>query len=147
MTAVPLPIEREGAKGVPMTKILIIEDNEGVREEIVDILRYAGYDVRDAENGRLGLELVAQWVPDLVVCDLMMPELDGYATLAAMRADPASATIPFLCLTARGEQRDMQKAMALGADDYLRKPFTTDELLAALESLLTKCRPLVERAT
>jgi DNA-binding response OmpR family regulator len=130
-----------------MTKILIIEDNDGVREEIVDILRYAGYDVRDAENGRLGLELVTQWAPDLVVCDLMMPELDGYATLAAIRADSASATTPFLCLTARGEQRDMQKAMDLGADDYLRKPFTTDELLAALESILAKRRQPVARAT
>jgi CheY-like chemotaxis protein len=130
-----------------MTKILIIEDNDGVREEIVDILRYAGYDVRDAENGRLGLELVTQWAPDLVVCDLMMPELDGYATLAAIRADPASATTPFLCLTARGEQRDMQKAMDLGADEYLRKPFTTDELLAALESILAKRRQPMERVT
>src|SRR4029077_10011243 len=101
---------------VRMTKILVIEDNEGVREEIVEILRFEGYDVRDAENGRLGLQLVKQWPPDLVICDLMMPELDGYATLEAMRADPASAATPFLCLTARCERRDMRRAMELGAD-------------------------------
>jgi len=121
-----------------MTKILVIEDNTGVREEIVDILRFEGYDVRDAENGRLGLDLVKQWAPDLVICDLMMPELDGYGTLEAMRADPTCAAISFLCLTARGERRDMRKAMELGADDYLTKPFTADELLAALDAALAK---------
>ena len=121
-----------------MTKVLVIEDNDGVREEIVDILRFEGYEVRDAENGRLGLELVKGWAPDLVICDLMMPELDGYATLQAMRADPVSALTPFLCLTARAERPDMRKAMELGADDYLTKPFTADELLAALGAALVK---------
>jgi DNA-binding response OmpR family regulator len=121
-----------------MTRVLIVEDNEGVREEIVDILRFEGYEVRDAENGRLGLELVKQWAPDLVICDLMMPELDGYAMLKAMRADPGSAATPFLCLTARGERRDMRKAMELGANDYLTKPFTADELLAAMGAALAK---------
>jgi len=121
-----------------MTKVLVIEDNGGVREEIVAILRFEGYDVRDAENGRLGLELAMGWAPDLVICDLMMPELDGYATLEAMRKDPASALTPFLCLTARGERRDMRRAMELGADDYLTKPFTTDELLAAIGAALAK---------
>jgi len=121
-----------------MTRILVIEDNDGVREELVEILRYEGFDVREAENGRLGLELAKGWPPDLVICDLMMPELDGYATLEAMRHDPATAAITFLCLTARGERRDMRKAMELGADDYLTKPFTVDELLAALRAALAK---------
>jgi len=121
-----------------MTKILVVEDNEDVREEIVDILRFEGYDVRDAENGRLGVELVKSWGPDLIVCDLMMPELDGYQTLEAVRAHPAAAITPFLCLTARGERRDMRKAMELGADDYLTKPFTAGELLAALRAALSK---------
>ncbi len=127
-----------------MAKVAVIEDNDAVREEIVDILRFEGYDVRDAENGRLGLELVKQWTPDVVLCDLMMPELDGYATLQALRADPASVTTPFVCLTARGEQHDVQKAMDLGADDYLTKPFTADQLLAALGAALGK-RPRTGR--
>src|SRR5579862_1847622 len=110
-----------------MTKILVIEDNDDVREEIVDILRFEGFDVRDAENGRLGLEVVKEWAPDIVVCDIMMPELDGYATLEAMRANPASAATPVVCLTARGERYDMRRAMELGADDYLTKPFTSAE--------------------
>ena len=121
-----------------MTKILVIEDNDDVREEIVDILRFEGFDVRDAENGRLGLEVVKEWAPDIVVCDIMMPELDGYATLEAMRADPASAATPVVCLTARGERYDMRRAMELGADDYLTKPFTSAELLAALGAALAR---------
>jgi DNA-binding response OmpR family regulator len=120
------------------TKILVIEDNEDVRDEIVAILGFEGYEVRAAENGRLGLAVVGEWAPDLVICDLMMPELDGYATLEALRADPVSAATPFLCLTARGERRDMRRAMELGADDYLTKPFTADELLAALSAALAK---------
>jgi CheY-like chemotaxis protein len=121
-----------------MTKILVIEDNDGVREEIVDILRFEGYEVRDAENGRLGLALAKEWAPDLVVCDLMMPELDGYATLEAIRADPVTAATPFLCLTARGEQNDVQRAMALGADEYITKPFTADQLLAVLAAMAAR---------
>ena len=121
-----------------MTKILVIEDNDDVREEIVDILRLEGFEVRDAENGRLGLALAREWAPDLVVCDLMMPELDGYATLEAIRADPATASILFLCLTARAEHNDVQKAVDLGADDYLTKPFTIDELLASIVGISAK---------
>jgi CheY-like chemotaxis protein len=121
-----------------MTKILVIEDNDDVREEIVAILRYEGFEVRDAENGRLGLALARDWGPDLVVCDVMMPEVDGYATLEAIRADPATAATLFLCLTARAEQNDVQRAVGLGADDYLTKPFTTDELLTSIASISTK---------
>ena len=121
-----------------MTKILVIEDNDDVREEIVDILRLEGFEVRDAENGRLGLALLREWGPDLVVCDVMMPELDGYATLEAIRCDPATASVLFLCLTARAEPNDVQKAVELGADDYLTKPFTTDELLASIAGISAK---------
>jgi len=115
-----------------MKKILVVEDNADVREEILAILRFEGFEVRDADNGRRGLELMKEWTPDIVVCDLMMPDMDGYAMLEALRADPQSRAIPFLCLTARAERRDMRKAMELGADDYLTKPFTAEELLAAL---------------
>ena len=118
-----------------MTKILVIEDNDDVREEIVGILRYEGFEVRDAENGRLGLALAREWGPDLVVCDVMMPELDGYATLEAIRSDPATAAMLFLCLTARAEHNDVQKAVELGADDYLTKPFALQELVLRLRAL------------
>jgi DNA-binding response OmpR family regulator len=121
-----------------MPRLLVIEDNADVREEIVAILRLEGYEVRDAENGRLGVELVRTWAPALVICDLMMPELDGYGALEAVRADPQSAGTAFLCLTARSERRDMRKAMELGADDYLTKPFTAEELLAAVRSTLAR---------
>ena len=119
-------------------KILVIEDNDEVREEIVDILGFEGYEVRDAENGRVGLDVAQQWHPDVVLCDLMMPELDGYGTLAALRADPASAATPFVCLTARGERADVEKAMALGADGYLTKPVTVDDLLAGVQAAIAR---------
>ncbi len=124
-----------------MKKILVIEDNGGVREEIVDILRFEGYEVRDADNGRSGLDIARQWAPDLIVCDLMMPELDGYATLEAIRADRATAAIPFLCVTARGEQRDVQRAIELGADEYITKPFTADQLLAVVAAMQSHPTP------
>jgi CheY-like chemotaxis protein len=121
-----------------MKKVVVVEDNADVREEILAILRYEGFEVRDADNGRRGLELVRQWLPDVVVCDLMMPEMDGYAMLEALRADPQAPPTPFICLTARAERRDMRKAMELGADDYLTKPFTAEELLAAIEAALSR---------
>ena len=115
-----------------MKKIVVVEDNADVREEILAILRFEGFEVRDADNGRHGLELVREWTPDLVVCDVMMPDMDGHAMLEALRADPRFRAIPFICLTARAERRDMRTAMELGADDYLTKPFTAEELLAAV---------------
>jgi CheY-like chemotaxis protein len=121
-----------------MKKIVVVEDNADVREEMLAILRFEGFEVRDADNGRRGLELVKEWTPDLVICDLMMPEMDGYAMLEALRADPHLTAIPFICLTARAERRDMRKAMELGADDYLTKPFTAEELLAALGAAMAR---------
>jgi len=124
--------------GGSMKRIVVVEDNADVREEILAILRFEGFEVRDAANGRRGLELVREWTPDFIICDLMMPELDGYGMLEALRADPQLKSIPFLCLTARAERRDMRKAMELGADDYLTKPFTAEELLAALGAATAK---------
>jgi DNA-binding response OmpR family regulator len=121
-----------------MKRILVIEDNDGVREEIVDILRFEGFEVRDAENGRIGLEVVRSWAPDVVICDLMMPELDGYATLTEVRADPASSAVAFICLTARGEITDTRRAMDIGADGYVTKPFTVDDLIDAVHAALAK---------
>jgi CheY-like chemotaxis protein len=121
-----------------MKKVLVIEDNDSVREEIAVILGFESFEVAVAENGRIGLERLQEFRPDLVLCDLMMPEMDGYATLEAIRRDPRSATIPFVCLTARSEREDMRRAMELGADDYITKPFTAQELLAAVGAGLEK---------
>jgi signal transduction histidine kinase len=118
--------------------ILIIEDSESLREEISAVLGFEGFRVLTAENGRLGVEAAKRERPDLVVCDIMMPELDGYGTLAAVRADPDLATLPFVCLTARSERIDMRRAMELGADDFLNKPFAAEELIAAVRAGLEK---------
>jgi two-component system, sensor histidine kinase and response regulator len=116
----------------------VIEDNEAVREEVADILRFENFDVTVAENGRDGLEAVRRVLPDVVLCDLMMPELDGYGTLEALRADPTTASIPFVCLTARAERPDTRRAMELGADDYIVKPFTTEDLLRGLTAAIER---------
>ena len=121
-----------------MKKILVIEDNAAIRQEIADILSFEGFEVRQASNGRVGLDLVRQAPPDLVICDLMMPEMDGYETLRALRQHPDSATLPFLCLTARAERLALRRAMEGGADDYITKPFTAAELLAAIAAAFEK---------
>jgi two-component system sensor histidine kinase/response regulator len=121
-----------------MPSILVIEDNDEVRREVVGILRYEGFEVAEAENGRRGVERARERPPDLIICDVMMPDLDGYETLATMRAEPALATVPFVFLTARAERADMRRGMELGADDYLVKPFSIDELVAAVGAALAK---------
>jgi signal transduction histidine kinase len=121
-----------------MKRVLVIEDNDEIRREVAEILGFEGFTVTEAENGRIGLERARERVPELVICDLMMPDLDGYGTLEALRADAPTATVPFLFLTARAERRDMRRGMELGADDYLTKPFTVDELLAAINAVLGK---------
>jgi signal transduction histidine kinase len=121
-----------------MSKILVIEDNDNLREELVMMLSLEGFEVMSAENGRVGFECAQHSPPDLILCDLMMPEMDGYATLEALRATPACATIPFICLTARTERVDVRKAMELGADDYLTKPFTASELITAVNAGVAK---------
>src|SRR5215472_6580300 len=107
------PVARPGA----MKRILVIEDDAGLREEIVGILELEGYAVDSAANGRAGLERIRAARPDLVICDLMMPELDGYATLEAIHESPEIEALPFLFLTAREERENMRRGMGLGADD------------------------------
>ena len=121
-----------------MKKILIIEDNEDVRENIADILELANYKVNTAENGKTGLEKAKQLLPDVILCDIMMPELDGYQVLEYLNKSTKTASIPFIFLTAKTEKNDVRKGMNLGADDYLTKPFTENELLDAVESRLKK---------
>jgi PleD family two-component response regulator len=119
-------------------KILVIEDMEALREEVIDTLSYEGFNVVGAENGLVGIKVAQNFQPDLIVCDVMMPELDGYATLEILRQDPETAAIPFIFLTAKADKGDMRQGMELGADDYLTKPFTVSELIGAVNARLRK---------
>ena len=117
-----------------MKKILIIEDNTEVRENTAEILELAQYDVRTAKNGKEGVEIANKEKPDLIICDIMMPVLDGYGVLHLLGKQSETATIPFIFLTAKTERADIRKGMEMGADDYLTKPFDDIELLNAIES-------------
>jgi CRP-like cAMP-binding protein len=121
-----------------MKKILIIEDNTDVRENTAEILQLAGYQVFTAPNGKRGVETARAELPDLVICDIMMPELDGYGVLHLLGKQPDTAAIPFIFLTAKAEKDDFRKGMNLGADDYLTKPFDDLALLDAVEMRLKK---------
>ena len=117
-----------------MTKILVIEDEETVRENILELLDAEGFEAIAAENGRIGLNLAQQHRPDLILCDIRMPELDGYGVLSALRSAPETAEIPFLFLTAKAAKTDVNLGMELGASNYITKPFTLMELLTAIET-------------
>ncbi len=121
-----------------MKKILLIEDNQEVRENTSEILALANYDVITAENGKIGVDLAQRKMPDLIICDIMMPELDGYGVLHILSKRPELANIPFIFLTAKTEKTDIRKGMELGADDYLTKPFDDAELLNAIETRFRK---------
>ena len=121
-----------------MKKILVIEDERDIREHIVKILQYEGFEAISAENGRAGIECVQRERPDLIVCDVLMPEVSGYGVLTEIRTNPHTATIPFIFLTARASQDDMRHGMKLGADDYLTKPFKVSDLLDAVRTRLEK---------
>lgn len=121
-----------------MTKILVIEDEELVRENILDLLEAEDFDTIAAANGKIGLNLALSESPDLILCDMMMPELDGYGVLTTLRQEPATATIPFIFLTAKSAKADFRQGMDMGADDYLTKPFTRAELLSAIVNRLEK---------
>ncbi len=121
-----------------MIKILVVEDDNTVRANLLEILDAEGFSVMGAENGRIGIQLAHNYLPDLVLCDIMMPDLDGYQVLAELRHHPATAAIPFVFLTARGARSDQRQGMELGADDYLVKPFTIQEVLGAIRSRLEK---------
>ena len=121
-----------------MGKIVVVEDNQDMRENIVEILTLAGYEVEEAENGREGVRLIKEVIPDLILCDVMMPELDGYGVLHMVTNHASTAHIPFIFLTAKSEKGDFRKGMNLGADDYLVKPFEELDLLEAIEVRLKK---------
>lgn len=117
-----------------MKKVLVIEDHAMMRRNVLVILEMEGYQVASASNGREGLALVSAEQPDLILCDVMMPELDGHAVLKALRANPLTSSVPFIFLTAKGEKIDQRTGMNLGADDYLTKPITRNDLVAALDA-------------
>lgn len=127
-----------------MKKILLIEDNESLRENTAEILELANYKVVTAENGKEGVEAALNEVPDLIICDIMMPVLDGFGVLHLLQKNPATKNKPFIFLTAKSEHNDFRKGMDLGADDYITKPFTGTELLTAVESRLKKIEALTE---
>jgi len=121
-----------------MKQVLVIEDNKDIRENITEILELAGYTVYDADNGMKGVELALEHLPDIILCDVMMPELDGYGVLHMLHNHVEASLIPFIFLTAKAEHTDQRKGMDLGADDYLTKPFNGAELLNSIESRLKK---------
>ena len=121
-----------------MKRILIIEDEPEMRRNIAALLRYHEYEPIEAENGRKGVELAQREKPDLILCDVMMPELDGHGVLQALRQDSDLALIPFIFLTAKGEKDDLRSGMNLGADDYLTKPVANSELVRAIEARLRR---------
>ena len=121
-----------------MKKILIIEDEPSVLENIMELLEGHDYQVFGAENGKIGITKAREHIPDLIICDIMMPELDGYGVLKSLQSDSITSTIPFIFLTAKSELSDLRQGMELGADDYLTKPFLPDELFKTVETRLVK---------
>ncbi|GAB4422793.1 MAG: hybrid sensor histidine kinase/response regulator [Anaerolineae bacterium] len=121
-----------------MTKILVIEDDEALLEDVLTILRFEGYDVLGAPNGAEGVRLAREHLPDLIISDVMMPEVDGYGVLLALQADPATSKIPFIFLTAKAALDQVRLGMRLGADDYLPKPFDNEDLLRAVRARLAR---------
>ena len=121
-----------------MKTILLIEDNSEVRENTAEILELANYKVLTAENGKVGVELAQKNLPDLIISDIMMPDLDGFGVLHVLNKNLDTAQIPFIFLTAKTDRSDFRRGMNLGADDYITKPFDDVELLDAVESRLKK---------
>lgn len=121
-----------------MAKILVIDDEQEIRDKVCTILEYEDFETLSAENGRKGIELAKQALPDLIVCDVMMPGISGFWVLSELRNDTRTAGIPFIFLTGRAAPEEMRHGMTLGADDYLAKPFKVSDLLAAIHTRLEK---------
>src|SRR5258708_14289473 len=121
-----------------MKKILVIDDETILREEVLDWLTFEGYEAIGAQDGLVGVECALEYRPDLIICDITMPRLDGYGVLLEIQANPATTGIPFIFVTARASHEDTRKGMASGADDYITKPFTRLDLLQAVQARLEK---------
>jgi DNA-binding NarL/FixJ family response regulator len=129
----------------PLKKVLVIEDEPEMRRNLLTILKLEKFQPLGAENGRIGLEMARREKPDLILCDVMMPELDGHSVLEALRKDKETASIPFIFLTAKGEKADLRSGMNLGADDYLTKPVAKKDLLHAIAARLLRSEQTVQR--
>jgi DNA-binding response OmpR family regulator len=125
-----------------MKTIILIEDNQDIRETTAEILELADYKVFTSDNGKSGVEMAKKEKPNLIICDIMLPDLDGYGVLRILSKSPETSHIPFIFLTAKAEKSDVRKGMNLGADDYITKPFKETELLEAIESRLQRCKSL-----
>jgi CRP-like cAMP-binding protein len=128
-----------------MKSVLVIDDNQDIRENTAEILDLAGYKTFTAENGKVGVETAIREKPDVIVCDIMMPELDGYGVLHLLRKNEETQSIPFIFLTAKTERTDFRKGMEMGADDYVTKPFEEIELLNAIEIRLKKMEVMQQK--
>jgi CRP-like cAMP-binding protein len=128
-----------------MKRILLIEDNHEIRENTAEILELDGYEVITAENGKIGVELASSSKPDLIICDIMMPVLDGYSVLHLLTKNQDTENIPFIFLTAKADRQDFRKGMEMGADDYITKPFDDVDLLNAIESRFKKMELLEKK--
>ena len=126
-------------------RILVIDDDTKLRQQCAAVLRLEGYNVTEARNGREGVDAAKRDVPDLVLCDVSMPEMNGHRVLEALRAEPRTAHLPFVFLTGWGEQEDVRAGMNLGADDYLVKPMVPDELAAAVRARLRRAEVVAPR--
>lgn len=125
-----------------MKKVLLIEDDVALRENTAELLELSGFEVFTASNGKIGIDQANSNIPDIIVCDIMMPEMDGYGVLKALSENEDTRYIPFIFLSAKTERSEVRKGMDLGADDYITKPFEEEELLSAIESRLAKAKLL-----
>jgi CheY-like chemotaxis protein len=139
LTAEALVVLSQTSKEQLMTKVLVIEDEEILRESILNILETNGFSTIEAGDGRSGVRLAREFVPNVILCDVRMPGFDGYEVLKALRQDPVTANIPLLFLTAENMQNVMRQGEQLGANGYLSKPFTTVQLLKVIAQGLRDC--------
>lgn len=130
-----------------MKSILLIEDDKALRENTEELLELAGYSVKTAPNGKIGIQFAKEILPDIIICDIMMPEVDGYGVLKEISSSKLTKHIPFIFLSAKTEHKEIRKGMDLGADDYLTKPFEEEDLISAIESRLAKHEILKNRST
>src|SRR5690606_4635923 len=128
-----------------MKTILLIEDDTALRENTAELLELSGYTVFTAPNGKVGIEKAKSVSPNIIICDIMMPEIDGYGVLENVASEEKTKHIPFIFLSAKTEHKEIRKGMDMGADDYLTKPFDEQELLSAVESRLAKASILAMR--
>ena len=123
-----------------MTKVLLAEDDTSLRENVEELLELSGFSVFSASNGKIAVEMARKELPDIVLCDIMMPEMDGYEVLEQLSSDESTRHIPFIFVSAKTERHEIRRGMDLGADDYLTKPFEEEELLTAIRTRLERAK-------